>query len=63
MIDRPIRPEEETEAAIWAEGTKYTKDDILRAYRIHLANLDAPLSIQEFCEQALGIQNTAAGGE
>lgn len=63
MPERPIRPDEETEAAIWAEGTRYTKEDILRAYRIHLSNLDQPLGIQEFCEQGLGIQNTTAGGE
>jgi hypothetical protein len=63
MPDRPIRPDEETEAAIWAEGTRYTKEDILRSYRIHLSNLDEPMCIQEFCEQALKIKNKTAGGE
>ena len=46
-----ITPEIETEAAIYAEGTKYTKADILKAYRQHPEEID----IQRFCEEVLGI--------
>lgn len=41
----------ETEAALYAEGTKYTKADILKAYRQHPEEID----IQRFCEEVLGI--------
>lgn len=46
-----ITPEIETEAALYAEGTKYTKADILKAYRQHPEEID----IQRFCEEVLGI--------
>lgn len=48
---------EESEAAIWAEGTQFTGGDIIREYRSHLASEVEPLGIQEFCEQVLGIAN------
>jgi hypothetical protein len=47
----------ETEAAIWAEGTEYTKEDILRAYRDHLDDHDESVSLITFCEETLGIAN------
>lgn len=53
----------ETEAAIWAEGTQYTKEDILRAYREHIEMLtedgraDESPTIQSFCEVNLQIAN------
>lgn len=56
-----ITPEIETEAATWAEGTKYTAADILRAYREHLGMAAEPLDIQRFCETVLGID--PAGGQ
>lgn len=48
-----------TEAAIWAEGTRFTSDDIVRAYRAYLAEceergVDAD-DIQTFCERDLEI--------
>ena len=46
-----VTPEIETEAAIYAEGTRYTKADILAAYRQH----DQEIDIQRFCEDVLGI--------
>ena len=54
-----ITPEIETEAAIYAEGTRYTKADILRQYRDYLEHTisDSPLDIQRFCEQILGIRD------
>ena len=53
--DRAITAADEAEAAIWAEGTKYTKADILRAYRSHLNESADPLDIQRFCEDVLKI--------
>lgn len=55
-----ITPEIQAEAAIWAEGTRYTAADILRAYSEHLGTAAEPLDIQRFCETVLGI---APGGE
>jgi len=46
-----ITPEIESEAAMYAAGTKYAKGDILAAYRQHAEEID----IQRFCEQVLGI--------
>ena len=46
-----ITPEIETEAAIYAEGTRYAKQDIIKAYREH----HQPVHIHWFCEQILGI--------
>lgn len=46
-----ITPAIETEAALYAEGTRYTKADILAAYRQHPEDID----IQRFCEDVLGI--------
>lgn len=46
-----ITREIETEAALYAEGSKYTKEDILKAYRQHPEQID----IQRFCEDVLGI--------
>ena len=46
-----ITPEIETEAALYAEGTKHSKADILAAYRQHPEEID----IQRFCEEVLGI--------
>ena len=50
-----ITPEIETEAAIWAEGTRFSEQDIIKAYREHLRTASEPLDIQSFCEQVLGI--------
>ena len=49
----------ESEAAIYAEGTHYTRDDILRHYRDYLEYTisDSPLDIQRFCEEILGIRD------
>lgn len=54
-----ITPEIETEAAIFAEGTRYTEGDILREYRGYLCHTDSdcPLDIQRFCEQIFGIRD------
>ncbi len=56
---KAITPEIESEAAIYAEGTPYTKGDILKAYRGHIAVWQGvsaePLDIQRFCEDVLGI--------
>ena len=46
-----ITPEIETEAAIYAEGTRYSKADIITAYTQHPEEID----IQRFCEEVLGI--------
>jgi hypothetical protein len=51
VSNNTITPEIETEAALYAEGTKYTKADILKAYREH----HQPVHIQWFCEEVLGI--------
>jgi hypothetical protein len=55
MSDRKLRPDEETEAALWAEGTAFTKADIVKAYRSHLASQPEPLDIQSYCRLVLGI--------
>lgn len=54
------------EAAIWAEGTRYSTDDIVRAYRAYLAEceeqgVDAD-DIQTFCERDLKISADGATG-
>ncbi len=50
----------ETEAALYAEGTKYTKADILAEYRAHVRRAAEDgvehLDIQRFCEDVLGIR-------
>lgn len=46
-----INAQTETKAAIYAEGTKCTKADILKAYRQHEEEVD----IQTFCEEVLEI--------
>lgn len=53
-----------TEAAVWAEGTKYSTDDIVRAYRAYRAEceergVDAD-DIQTFCQRDLEIPNEDA---
>ncbi|NDD55219.1 hypothetical protein EBZ39_15375 [bacterium] len=63
MSERQLRPDEETEAAIWAEGTQYTKADIMRAYRTHLAGQPEPLDIQSFCRLVLGIEDATPNKE
>lgn len=55
MNARTITAADESEAAIYAEGTKYTKAVIIRAYREHLDAAGEPLDIQRFCETVLGI--------
>lgn len=51
-----ITPAIETEAAIWAAGTRYTKDSITKGYRVHVEVCgEDSLNIQSFCEQILGI--------
>lgn len=50
-----ITPEIESEAAIYAAGTNYTKADIIAAYRQHGDEID----IQRFCEDVLGIASDA----
>jgi hypothetical protein len=52
-----ITVEIETEAAMWAEGTTYTKADIVKAYREHVDTESEPMDIQGFCEQVLKIRN------
>lgn len=47
-----------TEAAIWAEGTSYTADEILAAFE---ARTETDLGFCEFCEQVLKIANTPEG--
>jgi hypothetical protein len=56
-----ITPEIETEAAIYAEGTRFTKQDIIKAYREHLTTSAATLDIQRFCEQELEIDLSGSG--
>jgi len=55
--DKEIR----TEAAIWAEGTRFTADDIVRAYRAYLAECEEKGAdaddIQTFCVRDLEIPN------
>lgn len=56
MSNNIITPEIETEAAIWAAGTRYSKENIIKGYRVHVeACRDNALDIQRFCEQILGI--------
>lgn len=50
-----ITPEMESEAAIYAEGTGYTKEDIIAAYRHHQHGEE--IDIQTFCERVLKIAN------
>ncbi len=54
-----ITPEIETEAALYAEGTKYSKADIIAEYRAHVRRAAEDgvehLDIQRFCENVLGI--------
>ena len=50
-----ITAEMESDVAIYAEGTPYTKADILRAYRSYLENSQDSLGLQQFCEIELGI--------
>ena len=54
-----ITPEIETEAAIYAEGTRYTTADILSYYRDYLESTvaDCPMDIQRYCWQILGIRD------
>ena len=56
---RQLTAEEMSEAAIWAEGTRYTKEDIVREYRAHLRRAEddgaEPSDIQRFCEMVLEI--------
>ena len=60
---RTITAADETEAAIWAEGTSYTKHDILRAYRSHLSESAEPMDIQRFCTDVLKIDTRGDGCE
>ncbi len=54
-----ITPEIETEAALYAEGTKYSKADIIAEYRAHVRRAAEDgvehLDIQRFCEGVLCI--------
>jgi len=47
-----------TEAAIWAEGTPYTADDLLRGYNDWISNPKNTESFEWYCENFLGIHNT-----
>ena len=53
-----IGPEAETEAAIYAEGTRFSKADILKAYREH----GEDIGMQAFCEEILGIPGVDDSG-
>lgn len=56
MSNNIITPEIESEAAIWAAGTRYTKENIVKGYRVHAEVCgEHALDIQQFCEQILGI--------
>ena len=50
-----------TEAAIWAEGTEYSREDLIRLYREHVAECEAagsePKYCQRFFHEDLGIAN------
>lgn len=50
-----------TEAAIWAEGTEYTRDDLIRLYREHVAECESASSEPKYCQrfffENLGIKN------
>ena len=54
-----ITPEIETQAALYAEGTNYSKADIIAEYRAHIRRAAEDgvehLGIQRFCEGVLGI--------
>jgi hypothetical protein len=58
-MDKMITSEIETEAAIYAEGTKFTKSDIIAEYRAHVRRAAEDgvehLDIQRFCKQVLCI--------
>lgn len=56
MTTTKITAHDETEAAIFAEGTTYTKADILREYRSHLDSTEEPMPMQRFCSEVLGIR-------
>ena len=61
-MDKIITSEIETEAAIYAEGTTYTKANIIAEYRAHVRRAAEDgvehQDIQRFCEQVLCIGQT-----
>lgn len=40
-----------TEAAIYAEGTQYSKEDLVRLYREHVAECDAAGTEPKYCQR------------
>ena len=40
-----------TEAAIWAEGTEYSKDDLIRLYREHVAECEVAGTEPKYCQR------------
>jgi len=67
VSDNFITSEIGAEAAIWAVGTRYSKEYIIRAYRSHIEVCRevgcAPLDIQRYCEEVLGIDPLAKGDD
>lgn len=43
-----------TEAAIYAEGTEYSKDDLIRLYREHVAACEAEGREPKYCQRFFG---------
>ena len=50
-------PHLETDAAIWAEGTEWTKDDLLRGYRDWQEYAGGDDSFEWWCENVMKIRN------
>lgn len=43
-----------TEAAIFAEGTQYSKEDLIRLYREHVAECEAAGREPKYCQRFFG---------
>lgn len=52
-----------TEAAIWAEGTPYTADELLAGYSDWLEYADPEASFEWWCENVMKIPNEPKEGE
>lgn len=52
-----------TEAAIWAEGTPYTADELLRGFADYLAYDDEAGEFEWWCENVMKITNEAEASD
>lgn len=64
MNDQATKAREEIskgESAIWADGTKYTPEELESAYESHVTNAveagDEPKDFATFCQEDLDISN------